>query len=36
MPQGVGYKLKGVTKEEISPGMTKKGIFRWVVDLEQS
>lgn len=36
MPQGVGYKLKGVTKEEISPGMTKKGIFRWVVDLEQT
>ena len=36
MPQGVGYRLKGVTKEEISPGMTKKGIFRWVVDLEQS
>ena len=36
MPTGSRYSLKGVQKEEISPGLTKKGIFRWTVDLEQS
>ncbi len=36
MPTGSRYSLKGVQKEEISPGLTKKGIFRWIVDLEQS
>lgn len=36
MPTGSRYRLKGVQKEEISPGLTKKGIFRWTVDLEQS
>jgi SPP1 gp7 family putative phage head morphogenesis protein len=35
MPTGSRYSLKGVQKEEISPGLTKKGIFRWIVDLEQ-
>jgi hypothetical protein len=35
MPKGVGYKLKGVTKEEISKGATKDGRFSWIVDLEQ-
>tara|TARA_A100001201_G_scaffold5507_1_gene9788 strand:- start:728 stop:2530 length:1803 start_codon:yes stop_codon:yes gene_type:complete len=36
MPTGSRYTLKGLQKEEISPGLTKKGIFRWIVDLEQS
>ena len=36
MPTGSRYSLKGVQKEEISPGLTEKGIFRWIVDLEQS
>ena len=36
MPTGSRYTLKGVQKEEISPGLTEKGIFRWTVDLEQS
>jgi len=36
MPTGSRYRLKGVQKEEISPGLTEKGIFRWIVDLEQS
>ena len=35
MPSGVGYRLKGVTKEEISKKATKEGRFSWVVDLEQ-
>ena len=35
MPTGSRYSLKGVQKEEISPGLTEKGIFRWIVDLEQ-
>jgi hypothetical protein len=35
MPSGVGYKLKGVTKEEISKKATKEGRFSWIVDLEQ-
>jgi len=35
MPQNVKYKLKGVTKEEISARATKEGRFSWIVDLEQ-
>ena len=35
MPTGARYKLKGVKKEEISPGLTKKGVFRWIIDLDQ-
>ena len=35
MPQGVKYKLKSVTKEEISARATKEGRFSWIVDLEQ-
>ena len=35
MPSGVGYKLKGVTKEEISKKATKEGRFSWIIDLEQ-
>lgn len=35
MPKGVKYRLKGVTKEEISARATKEGRFSWIVDLEQ-
>lgn len=35
MPKGVKYKLKSVTKEEISARATKEGRFSWIVDLEQ-
>ena len=35
MPAGARYKLKGVEKEEISPGLSKKGVYRWIIDLEQ-
>ena len=35
MPKGVRYKLKGVTKEEISARATKEGRFSWTIDLEQ-
>ena len=36
MPTGSRYRLKGVEKKEINPRLTEKGIFRWIVDLEQS
>ena len=35
MPKGVKYRLKSVTKEEISARATKEGRFSWIVDLEQ-
>ena len=35
MPTGSRYRLKGVQKKEINPRLTEKGIFRWIVDLEQ-
>ena len=35
MPKGVKYKLKSVTKEEISARATKEGRYSWIVDLEQ-
>lgn len=35
MPKGSRYKLKGITKEEISKKATKEGRFRWIIDVEQ-
>ncbi len=35
IPTGARYSLKGVQKEEISPGLSKKGIYRWIIDLDQ-
>lgn len=35
MPKGVKYKLKSVTKEEISARATKEGRFNWTIDVEQ-
>jgi hypothetical protein len=34
-PDGVRYKVKSVVREEIDPGFTAKGIYRYRVDLEQ-
>ena len=36
MPTGSRYSLKGVQKEEISPSLSKKGIYRWIIDLDQN
>lgn len=35
MPAGQRYKLKKATKKEISPSMTKKGVFEWIIELEE-
>jgi outer membrane biosynthesis protein TonB len=34
-PDGVRYKVKSVVREEIDPGFTAKGVYRYRVDLEQ-